>query len=41
MTKKRSKKEDKAAAAREPLFEVRQSPVHGNGVFAREHIAAG
>ena len=31
----------KDAAASDPLFEVRQSNVHGNGVFARRPIAAG
>ena len=31
----------KAAPKSPPLCEVRQSPIHGNGVFARRPIAAG
>jgi len=31
----------KPAAKADPAYEVKQSPVHGNGVFARRHIDAG
>jgi SET domain-containing protein len=31
----------KAAPKSPPAYEVRQSPIHGNGVFARRPIAAG
>ena len=30
-----------AAAKADPAYEVKKSPVHGNGVFARRHIDAG
>jgi SET domain-containing protein len=30
-----------AASPKQPLYEVRKSPVHGNGVFALRDIAAG
>jgi hypothetical protein len=32
---------DKPPARKAPAYEVRQSPIHGNGVFARRAIAAG
>jgi SET domain-containing protein len=31
----------KSAASKQPLYEVRKSPVHGNGVFALRDIGAG
>jgi SET domain-containing protein len=31
----------KPAAKADPAYEVKKSPVHGNGVFARRHIDAG
>lgn len=40
MTKK-STTASKAAAAEKPSYEVRRSPIHGNGVFARRKIGAG
>lgn len=40
MTKK-SSTASKAASAATPSFEVRRSPIHGNGVFARRKIGAG
>ncbi|QYF92441.1 SET domain-containing protein [Massilia sp. PAMC28688] len=40
MTKK-SPTASKAASAAKPCFEVRRSPIHGNGVFARRKIKAG
>jgi len=39
--KKNSTKGDTTAIDNDPLYEVRQSPVHGNGVFARRPIPAG
>lgn len=36
-----TKKSTRAAKAATPSFEVRRSPIHGNGVFARRKIEAG
>jgi SET domain-containing protein len=41
MTKKFTTASKAAAAAAKPSFEVRRSPIHGNGVFARRKIDAG
>lgn len=38
---KKSSTSSKAASAAKPSFEVRRSPIHGNGVFARRKIEAG
>lgn len=39
--KKSAKKGGGKSADKDRMYEVRQSPVHGNGVFARRPIAAG